>query len=274
MKKLFIIFSVTALCAVLFAGMAEAGTLSVTFVYNGVALDNAYVYLHTFPPQGGPIMQKNFRNAQYILGPTNASGSLSAGLPNGTWRVRLIRRASAPLGTAPANIYGPLMSGDYTWYTSGIINGTSGANLGTVSATIFKPGQPLGGQPITITGTVKGQSGTVLAGWAVKATTSPCYSIPRHTGSCPGPVYAAQALTDSNGNYAVKLQSAGTYYFYAYTSFSYAGACSQRCRYPGGYPTCTTTVGQYNSGSSYYFNCPKTVASPGLTGVNFSVPGY
>ncbi|MDA8170602.1 MAG: hypothetical protein M0Z48_02085 [Nitrospiraceae bacterium] len=238
-----------------------SGALSATVYYNGSPLQNAYMYL-----QNGaalPPLQQYYQKAAYIYGPSSSSGVISASVPAGTYYVMIIKRAGG------SSYMSPPLPGDYVWFNLGAITIGTNTYLGTVNATVYG-----GSTSLTISGTVKGQSGTVLAGWAVKATTSPCFSIPRHTGSCPGPVYAAQALTDSNGNYTVKLQSAGTYYFYAYTSFSYAGACSQRCRYPGGYPTCTTTVGQYNSGSSYYFNCPKTVASSGLTGVNFSVPGY
>ncbi|MDA8171159.1 MAG: carboxypeptidase-like regulatory domain-containing protein [Nitrospiraceae bacterium] len=288
MKKWLVILSVLALWAALFAGIAEAdGTLAATFVYNGSGvsqpLSGAYVYLHAYP-QGTPIMQEYFRNAQYVLGPSDANGNISVSVPEGTYRMMIMRRA--PLSATPtqAQAYGPPRGGDYTWYSVGsTVTITTGSviNMGTLYASIF-------GQPVTISGAVKGASGKALAGWFVKATIAPCKWEFKNTAAANdcGPVkYAALSPTDSNGNYTIKIKTPGTYYVYAcpgpgdtcrgYPQYPYTAA--NYLNYNGGFPTCSTAVNvqvafidNYNPA---YWNCPISV-SGSVANVNVSVPGY
>jgi len=284
MKRWLTVFSVFVLCVVFSAGMAEAnGTLTATFGYESsggtfVPLSNAYVYLQVYG--GPPIIEKYFRSAEYIYGPTNASGSISASVPEGSYKVRITRRvplATTPTATGPTGIYGPPNSGDYTWLMgesggiSSFITVTTGSviNLGTVYATTF------GSAGLMISGTVKGASGAVLSGWAVKATNEPCYSGNWNSGSA----YSANqcgtlrypAFTNASGQYSIPIPTTGTYYLYAaphlgqFVNFNY----------PGGYPTCTASVGSEQSTSTtyFYYNCPINVSSS-LTGQNIVVPGY
>ncbi|MDA8327330.1 MAG: carboxypeptidase-like regulatory domain-containing protein [Nitrospiraceae bacterium] len=286
MKKRLSVLIVLISAAVFSAGTAMAnGTITATFLYNGSGvdqpLDHAYVYLHAYPPAGSAIMGKYFRNAQYVLGPSDANGAVSVSVPEGTYKIMMTRRA--PLTAAPtqSQAYGPPRSGDYTWHLSGsassvTVTANSVVNLGVVYATIFG-----GDQPITVSGTVTGASGKVLAGWAVKATTVPCKSSTESGYSnrgCGNIQYVAPQLTDANGNYAIRLRNPGTYYIYASPTYYKYGGYGVR-DYPGGYPTCSTapcspaTTCEQN-GVPFYYNCPLALTSAGATGVNVVAPGY
>ncbi|MDA8086048.1 MAG: hypothetical protein M0Z75_05050 [Nitrospiraceae bacterium] len=197
-------------------------TLTATFVYKdagGVVhpLDHAYVYL-----QAGSELsprERYFKSAQYILGPTDASGYISASVPAGVYHVRFTRRT--PLSSTPtrSQAYGPPRPGDYTWNAIGSSGSTitvpagSIVSFGTVYASLF-------GQQASISGRVTSSSGAAVAGVYVVAMPSPCSKAIgeyRWSGvySCKGTNYPAQALTDSGGNYTIKLRNPGTYYVYA-----------------------------------------------------------
>ncbi len=124
------------------AATGGPGTLTATFMYEdangaGHPLDHAYIYLQDINDHF-PMMEKFFRRAKYIFGPTDANGDISVSVPAGSYRVRMIRRA--PLGSVPQNVYGPPVQGDYTWATIGSdVTVTPGVatNLGTQYAAIF-----------------------------------------------------------------------------------------------------------------------------------------
>ncbi len=267
MKKRLPVFIGLMLAAVLFAGSAMAdGTLTATFLYKDPGgaihpLDNAYVYLHVYPPSGSPIMEKYFRNAQYVLGPSDANGNFSVSVPNGVYRV-FIRRS--PLAATSTNEYGPPSRGDLIWYSAGsTINVTTGSliGLGAVYATVFAPQTA----SISISGKVTNSSGTPQTGWFVMATTAPCQvGAGGQVGGCPGMKYPARELTDSNGNYTINLGNPGTYYVYAQPYAAYFQAFQDEVPYT----TCPPyTGGVYNSGQVPV--CPVTVgAGSYLTGLN------
>ncbi len=297
MKKYFFFFVFLALAAALSAAPAMAnGTITGTFLYNGSGsgqpLDHAYIYLQD-ASNTNPIMGKYFRTAQYILGPTDANGNLSVSVPDGIYRIRIIRRA--PLTAVPASWqeYGPPRPGDYTWHLAGnapslTVTDGSVTSLGTVYAHLFSPA-------VTISGTVTGAtSGAPLAGWFVKATAEPCTShrLSPRSNQCGSTVYAAASTslgtavntvyspqypaelpTDSNGNYTIDLPATGTYYVYACPSST---GCSGEGYelYPGGYITCNAAhVGPDRYGNYFYAVCPLAINGP-TTGVNVSVPGH
>ena len=204
-----------------------------------------------------------------IYGPSDASGNISVSVAAGVYYVRVIKRATAcPYTYCSGNygLLGPPYTGDYIWHSTGTVSvpASSAVSLGAVNADIY-------GRPVTITGTVKGASGKVLAGWAVKAATVPCesgnWSYAHSFNECGAAKYPA--FTDANGNYTITIKDAGTYYVYASPALNFANA-----GYPGGYPTCATAVGCEACGSYFYYNCPTSVASAGATGVNVVVPGY
>ncbi len=217
MKKWLAVFISFTISILLSSGAAMAnGTITATFIYNGSGvnqpLSGAYVYLHTYPPLGSPIMQRYFRNAQYILGPSDANGNISVSVPEGTYRIRITRRA--PLTSTPtqSQAYGPPRTGDYTWYDPGAtvtVATGSVVNLGTVYAQVF------GSAPITITGRLLSGSNYPIPGYFVYATFSPCTigSRQRHWGSCPTE-YPAILPTDANGNFTIYLRDPGTLYIY------------------------------------------------------------
>ncbi len=262
MKKylVFIVFFMFA-AALSPVGAEANGTVSVTVLYNGQPLQGAYLYLQS-GAQLAP-REQYYRSAAGIYGPSNSSGSITASVPEGTYYVRITKRAGS------VSYDGPPYPGDLTWIDTGtpatITVTTNGlVSLGTVSATIY-------GQPITITGTVRGASGKALAGWAVKAATVPCesgnWAYAHSFNECGTQKYPA--WTDSNGNYTINLKNTGTYYVYASPTLNFANT-----NYPGGYPTCATSAGCEDCGDYYYYNCPTNVVSPGASGVNIVVPGY
>ncbi len=253
---------VLILAAMPFTGRAEANsTLTATVLYNGQPLQGAYIYL-----QSGARLsprEQYYQGAIGIYGPSDSGGNISASIPEGTYHVRITKRAAFP------SVLGPPFAGDYTWNYTGnppvITISTNGTvSLGIVNTTVY-------GQGVTISGTVKGASGKALAGWAVKATRVPCWSgnwAYAHSfnecGTSKHPTW-----TDSNGNYTISLLNTGTYYVYASPNLNYANT-----NYPGGYPTCATAIGCEDCGDYYYFNCPTNVVAPGVSGVNIVVPGY
>ncbi len=218
MKKWGNLFSLFVLIAVFSVSVAEgAGTLKVTFKYrdsNGVEqpLSSAYVYLRNGAVE--PPMEKYFSPADYILGPSDALGRITASVPEGTYYVRITRRnpsAIRPLG--------PPEAGDYTWYQTNTI--TIGTNtvtdFGTKYAKSFL-------NPITISGTITTASGAPLAGRYVRAQTDPCISAnfssqdPAewvYSNLCGFPaIYLAPQRTDAGGRYTIQLREPGTYYIY------------------------------------------------------------
>ncbi len=266
LKKWVSFFLVFAFWAALFAGMAEAnGTLTATFLYkdaNNIThpLDHAYVYLHVYP-QGFPIKEKYFRKAQYVLGPSDANGNISVSVPEGAYKVRITRRAPLTATPTRAQAYGPPNTGDYSLHITGAITVTTNStvSLGTQYAAVFGPAPA----PITVSGQVKNSVGQPLSGWYVHAEVSAIW-CPNGAGPRAGAV-PALAPTDANGNYTIKLPSAGTYYFYAaapgfYDTYSAreASTCSAYVCVAIGSPC-----------SCSYYNCPTTVNNS-MTGVNIT----
>jgi hypothetical protein len=201
----------------LFSGVALAadGTVKVTFKYqdgSGVEKPLSHAYLYLRDGTDPPPLEKYFKNADYIFGPSNANGVISANVPEGIYYVRLTRRE--PLGYRPL---GPPEEGDYTWtdYKQIIVTGGGVTDLGTRYAVHFS-------QPITITGAiVDSKSGAPLVGRYVKAQTEPCIKADYSSwepaewvdsNNC-GPVkYMAQQKTDAQGQYTLFLPEPGTYY--------------------------------------------------------------
>jgi hypothetical protein len=217
MKKAVTPASFIALLIAFSLSLAEAGTLSVTLKYvdnNGIEqpLPRAYVYLQDGSAK--PPMEKVFRQAKYILGPSNSSGRISADVPEGTYYIRINRRN--PLNASPL---GPPRDGDYTWFqTDTITIGASGTvDLGTKIASYYF------GTTITISGTVKNYTGAPLANRYVRAQLEPCipYSYNPEddtyqlSNMCGSVKYLAKSLTDSSGKYVIELRDPGTYYIYS-----------------------------------------------------------
>ncbi len=262
MIKRLAFFIVLMPAVVLLAGTAMAnGTLTATVVYNGPPLQGAYVYL-----QSGASLsprEQYYQRAAGIYGPSDAGGNISVSVPEGAYHVRITKRATFP------SKLGPPYAGDYTWNYTGsppviTIPANGAVSLGVVNATKY-------GQGITISGTVRGASGKALAGWSVKVATAPCesgnWAYAHSFNECGASKYPAR--TDSGGNYTITVTNAGTYYVYASPVLNFGNP-----NYPGGYPTCATGVGCEACGDYFYYNCPVNVSSPGITGVNVSVPGY
>ncbi len=209
---LILVLAMTTLFSVCLAE-AGTGTLKGNFKYTDPAtgviqnLSYGYIYLHdaTKPPP----MEKFFSKADYILGPSGADGAFTVSIPEGTYYIRITRRKVLQGPTRP---YGPPEEGDYTWMQTTPITITANAtlDLGT------KYAYPFSLAPITITGTVKSQNGTPLAGRYVRAQTVPCYDdgYNYNINQC-GPVkFLALKPTDANGTYTLELRDPGTYYIY------------------------------------------------------------
>jgi hypothetical protein len=191
---------------------AEAnGTLTLKFQYvnsSGVAtpLSAAYVYLHIASAM--PPMEKYFSEAEYIFGPSDSTGTITASVPAGSYYVRVTRRNT----TGTPNPLGPPQNGDYTWFDSAsvtIINNAT-TSLGTLNSTFF-------GSAITIAGTVTNAStGAAMSGIYVRAQTVPCItgSSTTYPNYCGQEKYPALAPTDANGHYTIRLRTPGTYYLY------------------------------------------------------------
>ncbi|MCL7487993.1 MAG: hypothetical protein M8357_07465 [Desulfobulbaceae bacterium] len=199
------------------AALAANGTVTVTFKYqvgSGVEqpLSNAYLYLRD--GADAPPLEKYFKNADYIFGPSNVNGVISASVPEGNYYVRLTRRE--PLDQV-ARPLGPPEKGDYTWtdYKQITVIGGGVTDLGTRYAVTFS-------QPITITGAIVDRnSGAPLVDRYVRAQPEPCIEADYSSwdpaewvdsNNC-GPVkYLAQQKTDAQGQYTLFLQEPGTYY--------------------------------------------------------------
>ena len=251
MKKWFAVFISFTISILLSSGAAMAnGTITATFIYNGSGvnqpLSGAYVYLHTYPPLGSPIMQRYFRNAQYIFGPSDANGNISVSVPEGTYRIRITRRA--PLASTPtqSQAYGPPRTGDYTWYDPGAtVTVTTGSvvNLGTVYAQIF------GSTSISISGIVTSSSSTPLQNYFVYATPVACTEYRHYAGNKCGPVkYPAVLPTDANGNYTIYLWKPGTYYIYCDSNPASGGRFVPRPKCASGACPLTVTAGEHLTG--------------------------
>jgi hypothetical protein len=210
MKKWGGFFSLFVLITVLAAGVAEAGTLSLTFKYknsSGVEqpLNYAYVYLRNAANE--PPMEKFFSPADYISGPSTAAGVVTIyNVPEGNYYIRATRRN--PLAARPL---GPPETGDYMWNQTKPITITAGTtNLGTKYAWIW------GSAPIAISGTVKTPAGVPLANRYVRLQTEQCVEGGPDNGPnyCGPEKHIALQRTDASGNYTLFLRAPGTFYIY------------------------------------------------------------
>jgi hypothetical protein len=198
-------------------GMTEAanGTVKVTFKYkdaNGIEqpLPNAALYLRLGTEE--PPLEKYFKSADYIFGPSTSLGLINASVPEGTYYIRLTRRTNGTVRPL-----GPPEAGDYTWtdYKKVTVVANTVTDLGTKYALPFAA-------PITITGAVKDKStGAPLAGRYVRAQTEPCIEADYSSwdpaewvdsNRCGEEIYLAQQQTDAQGKYTLLLQKPGTYF--------------------------------------------------------------
>ena len=219
LQKVLAAISFILVAGLLAGGAAEAanGTLRVTFKYknnSGVeqALPAAYLYLQdgtTTPP-----LEKFYRSAEYIFGPSDSLGRFNATVPEGTYYIRLTKRNPTSGNTSPL---GPPEGGDFTWtnYQQITVAANTVTDLGTQYATLFD-------QPITVTGIVVDRStGAPMPGRYVRAQPEPCieadYSSENpaewvDSNMCGQVKYMAQQKTDAEGRYTLLLKEPGTYY--------------------------------------------------------------
>ncbi|MBI5441519.1 MAG: carboxypeptidase regulatory-like domain-containing protein [Deltaproteobacteria bacterium] len=205
----------SALLVLVSAGSAAAsGTLKYTFKYKnpdtGVeeTLLRSWAYVRS--ASRPPPMEKYLSKPDYVLSGTQADGSCSIVLPEGTYWVRILQRKNR---TDSSAYKGPPEEGDYTWIkTVPIMITTNGVvDLGTIYAA------PFAYLPITVSGTVRDIYGRPLAGQYVRAQTEPCIEGDEviYPNQC-GPVKdLAMQRTDANGQYTLTLRDPGTYYIYA-----------------------------------------------------------
>jgi hypothetical protein len=214
MKQGIILISAVALSTMLSFGRAEAnGTLILTFQYvnnSGVAtpLNYAYVYLH-LASESAP-MEQYLSAADYIFGPSDSTGKITASVPAGSYHVRITRRNTT---TSPPNPLGPPLNGDYTWMQTVpiTISNNITTNLGTQNSTFF-------GTSNTISGTVTNRAtGAPVPGIYVRAQLVPCIlgNYTDYPNRCGPQKFAALTPTDANGKYTLQLRAPGTYYLYA-----------------------------------------------------------
>jgi hypothetical protein len=230
LRRILVVTPLIVAMVMLFSNMAEAanGTVKVTFKYRDGSgaeqpLPSAYLYLR----QGAevPPLEQFFKKADYIFGPADTAGRFNASVPEGTYYIRLTKRAGGA-----AEPLGPPKQGDYTWtdYQQITVTANSVTDLGTKYAVPFS-------EPITLTGTVvEANSGEPWAGRYVRAQTEPCITADyssqdpaewRDSNRC-GPVkYMAQQKTDAAGKYTLLLRDPGTYYIV--TSKALGGQGSQ-----------------------------------------------
>ncbi len=212
MKRWTALISVVVLSTMFLLSRAKAnGMLTLKFQYvdsNGVAtpLSLAYVYLHD--ASALPPMEQYFSQADYIFGPSDSTGAITASVPAGSYYLRITRRNT----TGTPNTLGPPMKGDYTWFQAVpiIISNNLTTNLGTVNSTFF-------GSPITISGTITNSStGAPLPGRYVRAQSQPCITGSYSTSPnyCGPDKFAALTPTDANGNYTLQLKTPGNSYLY------------------------------------------------------------
>ncbi len=212
-----ILISLVALSTILPLGRAEAnGTLTLHFQYmnsSEVAVPLAYAYVYLHVSSESPPMEKYFSAADYIFGPSDATGLITASVPAGSYYVRVTRRNTSVM---PPNPLGPPLSGDYTWMqaTPITISNNATTNLGTLTSNYF-------GSTITITGTItNGATGAPLPGRYVRAQTEPCITGDDNGGNpnyCGPDKFAAVTPTSANGSYTIQLRTPGTYYVYEST---------------------------------------------------------
>jgi hypothetical protein len=219
LRRLLTVMSVSFAVALLFSGSSEAanGTVRVTFKYkdgSGIEQSLPYAYLYLRFAAEKPPLQKYFKSADYIFGPSNSSGLINASVPEGTYYIRLTRRE--PLGGA-ARPLGPPEKGDYTWtdYKQITVVANTVINLGTKFAVPFT-------EAITISGAIKDKAtGTPLAGRFVRAQSEPCIEADYSSwdpaewidsNRCGPEVYLAQQKTDAQGKYTLLLRDPGSYY--------------------------------------------------------------
>ncbi len=217
-QRILTIIAVISAITFMLSGNAAAadGTLRVTFKYKNdgaeEALSSAYLYLQN--GNQSPPMEKYFKNADYIFGPSDSSGRISASVPEGMYYMRLTKRS--PL--ASPEPLGPPEAGDYTWTDYRLVNITAGTvtDLGTKYAFLFREDH------IQITGTLTNSNGEPLTNRYVKAQIEPCIEADGYYGiasnSC-GPVkFPAQQRTDAEGKYTLLLNEPGTYYIVVSTT--------------------------------------------------------
>jgi hypothetical protein len=232
MKLWAVLISLFAIMSMLLPTPADAatGTLKYTFKYRnpdtGVETNLPYGYVYLHNASKPPPMEKFFSRADYINIASFGNGNYSdAYVPEGTWYIRITQRKGANRPN------GPPEEGDYTWMQTAPITIVAGQtlNLGTLYA------YPFGSSPITISGTVKNQNGSPLAGRYVRAQTEPCYDdgYNNNINQCGPAKYLALQPTDAGGKYTLQLKDPGTYYIYTSPCITadhddYSG---NRCRY-------------------------------------------
>jgi hypothetical protein len=200
----------------MFSSMAHAanGTVRVTFKYrdgSGIEQPLSSTYLYLRQGSETPPLEKYFKKADYIFGPSDIAGRINASVPEGSYFIRLTKRAGA------AEPLGPPQAGDYTWtdYQQITVTANSVTDLGTKYAVPFS-------KPITITGAVVDYAtGAPLSNRYVRAQPEPCIEADYSsfdeaewidTNRC-GPVkYLAQQKTDAQGKYTLLLREPGAYY--------------------------------------------------------------
>lgn len=218
MRRILTVLTLSFAAVLLFSSISAAnGTVRVTFKTkdgNGVEQPLPYTYLYLRSGTEEPPLEKFFRSADYIFGPSNSLGFISASVPAGTYYIRLTRRAQ--LGGAVRPL-GPPEAGDYSWtdYKKITVVNNTVTDLGTKYAVPFA-------QPISITGVVKDRNtGAPLAGRFVRAQTEPCIEADYSSwdpaewvdsNRCGEEIYLAQQQTDAQGRYTLLLQKPGTYY--------------------------------------------------------------
>jgi hypothetical protein len=213
------LISIYAILTMFSVGSVEAadGTLKARLKYKdpttGVErfLSSGFVYLHSATKP--PPMEKYFSKADYIGSTftTYASGQpIPQTVPEGTYYIRITQRTNIP--PTDSNKLGPPQAGDYTWSQTAPITIVAGQilDLGTLYA------MPFGPSPITISGTVKNQNGTPVAGRYVRAQTTPCFDdgYNNNINQCGPAKYLALKPTDANGTYMIILKDPGAYYIY------------------------------------------------------------
>jgi len=210
MKKSRFSLMIAALAAFFVMGTAEAATLALTFKDKATdtPLQYGYIYLRSAASKEKFFTQPEVRtagNPDHIYGVTNASGVISAAVPNGTYYIRVTRRKNT---TDHAKYkFGPPEPGDYSWTPYLPITISADTNLGTVYADRF------GGAVVTGVITDK-QGGQALVGRYVRAQTEACMTLMVHgqVNQC-GPVkLLAEQKTDAQGRYRLVIRDPGVYY--------------------------------------------------------------
>jgi len=212
-KHWIILISVVVLSTMLSLGRAEAnGTLTLKFQYvnsSGVAVPLYYAYVYLRSASESPPMEKYFSEPDYIMGPSDTTGTITTSVPAGSYYIRVTRRNTSAF---PPNPLGPPLIGDYTWYQTQpiTISNNVTTNLGTQTSTFF-------GSSITITGALtNAATGAPLPGRYVRAQSQPCIvgSSTVYPNYCGPDKFAALTPTDANGKYTLQLRTPGTYYLY------------------------------------------------------------